>query len=67
MMPGGINGVQLTVEARRIRPGLRVLLASGYTGTALGDQGVPADLPLLTKPYLREDLADKLRLIMGRR
>ncbi|WP_375464090.1 MASE4 domain-containing protein [uncultured Methylobacterium sp.] len=67
VMPGGMNGVQLSVEARRIRPGLRVLLASGYTASALGDQGVPADLPLLSKPYRREDLADKLRVVMGRR
>ena len=67
VMPGGMNGVQLSVEARRLRPGLRVLLASGYTGTALGEQGVPADLPLLSKPYRREDLADKLRVVMGRR
>ncbi|NEU12897.1 response regulator [Methylobacterium sp. BTF04] len=67
VMPGGINGVQLSVEARRLRPGLRVLLASGYTGSALGENGVPADLPLLSKPYRREDLADKLRLVMGRR
>ncbi|MFD0934977.1 ATP-binding protein, partial [Methylobacterium trifolii] len=67
VMPGGMNGVQLSVEARRLRPGLRVLLTSGYTNAALGEQGVPPDLPLLNKPYLREDLADKLRLVMGRR
>lgn len=66
VMPGGMNGVQLAVEARRIRPDLRVLLTSGYTGTALGEQGVPNDMPLLSKPYLRSDLADKLRLVMGR-
>ena len=65
VMPGGMNGVQLSIEARRLRPGLRVLLASGYTGSALGADGVPADLPLLTKPYRREDLADKLRVVMG--
>lgn len=67
VMPGGMNGVQLAVEARRLRPGLRVLLTSGYTGSALGDQGVPVDQPLLSKPYLREDLAEKLRVVMGRR
>ncbi|ACB81929.1 multi-sensor hybrid histidine kinase [Methylorubrum populi BJ001] len=65
VMPGGMNGVQLSVEARRLRPGLRVLLTSGYTGTALDDQGVPADLPLLSKPYQREELATKMRLVLG--
>jgi signal transduction histidine kinase len=67
VMPGGMNGVQLAVEARRLRPGLRVLLTSGYTGSVLGEHGVPPDQPLLSKPYLREDLAEKLRVVMGRR
>gem|GEM_PF-857207 len=65
VMPGGMNGVQLSVEAQRLRPGLRVLLASGYTGTALDEHGVPADLPLLNKPYQRDELANKLRVILG--
>jgi CheY-like chemotaxis protein len=66
VMPGGMNGVQLSVEARRLRPGLRVLLTSGYTGSALDGQGVPDDLPLLSKPYQREELATKLRIVLGR-
>ena len=64
VMPGEFNGVELAGEARRIRPGLKVLLTSGYT--ALADRNeLPADLPLLTKPYMREDLATKLRLVIG--
>ncbi|WP_423794563.1 MASE4 domain-containing protein [Methylobacterium durans] len=66
VMPGGMNGVQLSVEARRLRPGLRVLLTSGYTGAALDGQGVPDDLPLLSKPYRRDELANKLRIVLGR-
>ncbi|BAU88795.1 multi-sensor hybrid histidine kinase [Methylorubrum populi] len=65
VMPGGMNGVQLSVEARRLRPGLRVLLTSGYTGTALDEHGVPADLPLLSKPYQRDELANKLRVVLS--
>jgi DNA-binding NtrC family response regulator len=66
IMPGGMNGVQLAVEARRIRPGLKVLLTSGYTASALSVQhGVPENLELLGKPYRREDLANKLRLVIG--
>ncbi|GLS44235.1 hypothetical protein GCM10007884_22230 [Methylobacterium brachythecii] len=66
VMPGGMNGVQLSVEARRLRPELRVLLTSGYTGTALDEQGLPPDLPLLSKPYQRDELANKLRVVLGR-
>ena len=65
VMPGGMNGVQLAITARRLRPKLRVLLTSGYTGAALQEHGVPADLPLLSKPYRREELAEKLRLVLN--
>jgi hypothetical protein len=45
---------------------LKVLLSSGYTGTALGSAGLPNDMPILTKPYGREDLAKKLRMVLRR-
>ena len=64
VMPGGMNGVQLAVEARQLRPGLRALLTSGYTNDAWGgDHRVPADVPVLTKPYRREQLAQHLQLV----
>ena len=68
VMPGGMNGVQLAIEARRLRSELRVLLTSGYT-TAAGGEGTDGagDLPLLRKPYRREDLARRLSLIGGSR
>jgi signal transduction histidine kinase/CheY-like chemotaxis protein len=66
VMPGGMNGVQLAVEARRLRPGLKVLLTSGYTAAALGDvQRLDGDVDLLAKPYRQDELARRLRLIMG--
>jgi CheY-like chemotaxis protein len=66
VMPGGMNGVQLSVEAKRLRPQLKVLLSSGYTGAALGQSGIPQDTPILSKPYRREDLAQKLRMVLRR-
>jgi signal transduction histidine kinase/CheY-like chemotaxis protein len=62
VMPGGMNGVQLAVEAGRLRPGLRVLLTSGYTDEALSEHSVPVDVPILTKPYRREELAERLKV-----
>jgi len=59
VMPGGLNGVKLATEARRLRPGLRVLLTSGYSPDAI-DSG----LRLLRKPYEREDLARNLKEIL---
>jgi CheY-like chemotaxis protein len=67
IMPGGMNGAQLAVEARRIRPELKVLLTSGYTAAALSrEHGLPDNLNFVEKPYQREELAKKLRLVIGR-
>jgi CheY-like chemotaxis protein len=64
VMPGGMNGAQLALAARQRRPQLKVLLTSGYTETALSDMHridrLPEGVPLLHKPYRREDLASKL-------
>jgi signal transduction histidine kinase/ActR/RegA family two-component response regulator len=66
VMPGGINGAELAAEARRLRPSIKVLLTSGYTGAALArEHGLPADVPVLGKPYRRDELAARLRVIIG--
>jgi len=66
VMPGGINGAELAAEARRLRPSIKVLLTSGYTGAALTrEHGLPADMPVLGKPYRRDELAAQLRVIIG--
>ncbi|HXA22136.1 MAG TPA: response regulator [Acetobacteraceae bacterium] len=64
-MPGGMNGVQLAVEARRLRPGIKVLLTSGYPATLLASQhGLESNMPLLGKPYRPQQLADTFRIIL---
>ncbi|HEX2561028.1 hybrid sensor histidine kinase/response regulator [Phenylobacterium sp.] len=56
VMPGGRSGVDLAQEATRMRPGLPVILSSGYTGEVLGP-AERAPWPLLRKPYSAEALA----------
>ena len=65
VMPGGMNGAQLAVEARRLRPELKVLLTSGYVGELGAGQVIDANLPVLSKPYRRDELARTLRLVLG--
>ena len=63
IIPGGTNGAQLAVRARRVRPELKVLLTSGYTAAALSlEHGLPDNLNVVGKPYQRDELAMKLRL-----
>ncbi|MGI4747688.1 MAG: ATP-binding protein [Janthinobacterium lividum] len=66
VMPGSMNGAQLAIEAQRLRPGLKVLLTSGYVGESGADQLVGRGLPVLNKPYRRDELAQKLRVVLGR-
>ena len=63
VMPGGMNGAQLAAEARRLRPGLRILLTSGYV--VAQSEILDSDLPVLSKPYQRDELAQQLRLVLG--
>jgi signal transduction histidine kinase/CheY-like chemotaxis protein len=66
IIPGGTNGAQLAVTARRVRPDLKVLLTSGYTAAALSlEHGLPDNLDVVGKPYQRDELAKKLRLAIG--
>ncbi|HEX4712819.1 ATP-binding protein [Phenylobacterium sp.] len=63
IMPGGMNGVELARQAVALRPGLPVILTSGYTGETLG-AAVDAPWPLLTKPYPAETLAAVIEAVM---
>jgi PAS domain S-box-containing protein len=61
VMPGGMNGSQLAVEARRLRPGLKVLFTSGYFEVALIRDGtLDADARVLAKPFRKHQLAQSV-------
>ena len=62
VMPGSIDGWKLAELARELRPGLPVVLTSGYALETLIEQGsLHAGLAVLTKPYRKADLAQRLR------
>lgn len=63
LMPGGMDGLALAREARRQRPGLPVLLTTGYTGG--GPSAVPLGVPLLRKPYSLQDLQQAITRAMA--
>jgi CheY-like chemotaxis protein len=67
VMPGGMNGRELAVRARRNRPALKVLLTSGYTeeGGPLGC-GPDTGAAFLPKPYRRAQLAAALSAALSR-
>jgi CheY-like chemotaxis protein len=67
MLPNGINGAQLAEAARALRPGLKVLMASGYSKEGLLPPGADSNTAVLQKPYRRNELAEVLaKLLDGR-
>ena len=60
IIPGGMNGRQLAAAVRQRRPDMRLLLISGYSDEA-ADSDLSDDLPVLAKPFFREELARALQ------
>jgi signal transduction histidine kinase/CheY-like chemotaxis protein len=58
-LQNGMDGVALATALRAIRPDLPVLVTTGYVGAA------PIDLPILMKPFRREDLDAALARLVG--
>ena len=66
MLGDGMDGHALAAAAKAIRPGIAILMTSGYDDRTLSDERGDADVyPLLRKPYLREQLAVAVRQALG--
>ncbi|NRP21927.1 Blue-light-activated protein [Ensifer adhaerens] len=59
-MPG-MNGAQLAEKARELRPGLPILVATGYADLP---EGTGLDLPRLGKPYSQNQLKSEVEKIL---
>jgi len=66
IMPG-MNGLQLAKLAAHERPGIRVLLVSGYTSNVLTESGVPPEVDLLQKPFTPDALLHRVAGLLGGR
>ena len=58
-----MNGAQLAVAARQVRPGLPVLLATGFAELPAGSG---AGLPRIGKPYRQDQLAAEIMKVLRR-
>ena len=57
----GMNGRQLVEEALRLKPGLKIIIASGYSTREDEGTGLPRGVQHLSKPF---DMA-QLRRVLG--
>jgi signal transduction histidine kinase len=63
LMPGGMSGIVLATEARKLHRGLGVLLTSGYAADERADLR-ESGFPLIEKPYRHDKLAQMLRIAL---
>jgi signal transduction histidine kinase/CheY-like chemotaxis protein len=64
-LPGGMNGRQMADAGRALRPGLKVLFITGYAENAVIGNGVlEPGMQLMTKPFVIEVLASRIRQII---
>ena len=62
VMPGGVSGVALARRAQVIRPGLRVLLTTGYAGL---EAPAADEFPIISKPFRSAELSLAIARLIG--
>ena len=63
VMPGGLNGVALAMQARELRPDLKVLYASGYANVlSMYTESEDSKLNTILKPYSSSELSKQIEL-----
>jgi signal transduction histidine kinase/ActR/RegA family two-component response regulator len=65
VMPGGLSGAEVARRARALRPSIKVLFTSGFTSSALVQNGrLEPGVELLMKPYDLSELVATLQRIL---
>jgi signal transduction histidine kinase/DNA-binding response OmpR family regulator len=68
VMPPGMDGTELARQAARMRPGLPVLLASGFAAHAVGNPAAfGPEVAMIAKPFSIDELRQQLARIAGGR
>lgn len=65
VMPGGMNGTELSTRVKEKLPNLKILYMSGFPSGVIADKsGTDLDAPLLTKPYSVDELSSALEELL---
>ena len=68
VMPGGMDGPTLAIEARKLRPELPVIFTTGYAdASVLRKIRKSVNGGVVTKPYRRDDLAEKISIALDKK
>ena len=67
ILPGGMNGMEIATKAREMQPGIKILYTTGYKDDVIvPDDQLDQDVMLLTKPYRRAQLLEKVRMVLDK-
>jgi two-component system cell cycle sensor histidine kinase/response regulator CckA len=61
VMPGGMSGRELATELKKRKPGLKVILTSGFNAAMMNKEPSMGDTTFLPKPYLPDTAAKLIR------
>ncbi len=68
VMPGNMTGYDLADRAVELRPGIKILLATGYAAPpASARKTRHGDAPVIGKPFRKRDLANAVRAVLDKR
>ena len=65
VMPGTMSGHDLAHRIRREKPGVKVLMTSGFSDSVLSDAGSGDPIAILRKPYRQADLVQALVAVLA--
>jgi CheY-like chemotaxis protein len=66
-MPGSVDGFALARWVRQNKPGLEIILTSGYAGAARESMELCDEKDLVAKPYEFDRLLDRIKQSLARR
>lgn len=67
VMPGSMSGLDLAKLVAQRYPQLKILVSSGFPGTAISETaGLPATVQFFNKPYRYHELSRRVREVLGK-
>lgn len=64
VMPGRLSGQDLAMEARRLRPGLRILFTTGHDRVGIRPPDGGRHCGIINKPYRIAELSQRIRALL---